>query len=578
MSIVFSELKKYAKQIVFLVLAVIGMTLGLLALPSLMKVIVDEAIPTKDAGYVFVVTGQMLLFVALSVFCGIITFRLSATISMGVGRNLRSAVFSKVQGLSLKEIDSFSTSSLITRTNNDITQVQTFLSLCLSIAVIAPITCICGLALSISTSRSLSSVLIIAVPLLVIALVIIGRIAIPLSVSLQTRLDTINMVIREKLTGVRVIRAFGTSDFEDARFDAINTDYTNINKKLLNVTNLLLPIITIVLSITMGLIMLTAYLGFKYENESYTTGEIIAVLGYVMQILTSVTMMTIVFLLLPRAATSASRAKEVLESVNEITNPAEPKDNSAQTGYLEFRNVSFTYAGADTPAIRGLSFLAKPGETTAIIGGTGMGKSTIVNLIPRLYDVTEGQVLVDGIDVREYDLEVLRKKIGFVPQKALLFKGTIDSNLAFGDENPTEERIEEAVKIAQSYDFVMKKEDGFASPVAQGGTNFSGGQKQRLCIARAIVRKPEIYVFDDSFSALDFKTDKSLRTALKKETGDHATTVIVAQRVSTIIDADRIIVVEKGEIAGIGTHAELLKTCDIYKEIVASQMSKEESK
>lgn len=576
MSIVLNEIKKYWKLLIFLVLSVIGMTFGGMALPTLMKRLIDEAIPQKDVGIVFIVTGEMLLFTAIQIVCGILTFRFAATVSMGVGRNLRGAVFEKVQGLSQKEIDAFSTSSLITRTNNDIMQVQTFLSMCLSIAVIAPMMCIIGVALSVSTSPGLSSVLIIAVPLLCIALVIIGKIAIPLSVSLQEKLDTINMVIREKLTGVRVIRAFGTNSFEEEKFDRINTDYTKINKKMQSVTNLLLPIITIILALTAGLVMVVAYVQFAEEGVKYTTGEVMAVIGYVLQILTGVTMMTIVFLLLPRAATSANRAKEVLKSINEIRNPAEPKDNTAMKGYLEFKDVSFTYAGASIPAIKGLSFAAKPGEITAIIGGTGMGKSTIINLIPRLYDVTEGQVLVDGIDVRDYNLDVLRAKIGFVPQKALLFKGTIESNLAFGDAAPTEERIETAVKIAQSYDFVSKKEEGFNSPVAQGGTNFSGGQRQRLCIARAVVRKPEIYVFDDSFSALDFKTDKALREALKQETGDQATTVIVAQRVSTIMDADRIIVVEKGEIAGIGTHHELLKTCEVYQEIVASQMSKEE--
>ena len=285
-------------------------------------------------------------------------------------------------------------------------------------------------------------------------------------------------------------------------------------------------------------------------------------------------MLTMVFVMLPRASTAASRAQEVLQTKPSVQNPEQPKDQTAKRGYLTFKNVSFTYPGADVPAITGLSFEAKPGETTAIIGGTGMGKSTIVNLIPRLYDVTEGQVLVDGIDVRDYNMDVLRSKIGFVPQKAVLFAGTIDSNIAFGDRNASEERIEEAVKIAQSYDFVMKKEGNFEARISQGGTNVSGGQRQRLAIARAIVRKPEIYVFDDSFSALDFKTDKSLRQALSKETGD-ATVVIVAQRISTIIDADRIIVVENGQVAGMGTHNELLKTCDVYKEIVDSQMSKE---
>ena len=311
------------------------------------------------------------------------------------------------------------------------------------------------------------------------------------------------------------------------------------------------------------------------KGVDYTIGEIMAIIQYIMQIMMAVIMLTLVFVMLPRASTAAARAQEVLETESSIQNKENTKDNTSQQGYLEFKNVTFKYPGADVPAIENLSFKAKPGETTAIIGGTGMGKSTIVNLIPRLYDVTEGQVLVDGVDVRDYDTEVLRNKIGFVPQKAVLFSGTIDSNIAFGDRNANEDRIEEAVKIAQSYDFVMKKDDGFNSPISQGGTNVSGGQRQRLAIARAIVRKPEIYVFDDSFSALDFKTDKALRTALGGET-ENATVVIVAQRISTIIDADRIIVIEKGQVVGMGTHKELLETCDVYKEIANSQMSKEE--
>ncbi|MDO4467121.1 MAG: ABC transporter ATP-binding protein [Bacillota bacterium] len=541
-----------------------------------MKELIDTAIPSKDFGLVIVVGGRMLIYTTIGLTAGFGMAHFSSIIAMGVGRNLRSKVYEKVISFSQAEIDSFSTSSLITRTNSDINQVQIFLSNCLSIAFIAPVLCIIGLIMAMITSPSLACVLAIAVPILIILIAIIGKYALPLSEIIQDKLDQINMVIREKLTGVRVIRAFGTNEFEEKRFDKINMEYTTINKKLQNATNFFRPVIVLVLAFVEGGIMFIAFHQNVTAGVAYTTGEVMAVIQYVTMIMASIMMMTIVFLLMPRASTCAKRAQEILDSVNEIQSPVNPKDSSSK-GYLEFRNVSFTYAGADVPAVKDLSFSAKPGEITAIIGGTGMGKSSIVNLIPRLYDVTQGQVLVDGIDVRDYNLEDLRSKIGFVPQKALLFRGTIDSNLAFGDENPTEERIEEAVKIAQSYDFVTKKEKGFASPVSQGGTNFSGGQRQRLCIARAIVRKPEIYVFDDSFSALDFKTDKELRAALRKEAGESATTVIVAQRVSTIMDADRIIVIEQGEIAGIGTHAELLENCTVYREIVESQMSKEET-
>ena len=575
MKCVFKELASYKKELLFIVLTVIGTTMATLGLPSMLIRLIDIAIPNNDLAMVFRVGGFMIALVIFGLWCGVTTSRLSATVSMGVGRNLRSQVFRKVQYFSQTEIDRFTASSLITRTNNDITQVQTFLNQCLRIAFQAPIMCICGVILAISSSPQLSGVLVISIPIMCVVLVIIAKIAIPLSTKIQGKIDRINLVMREKLTGVRVIRAFGTVDFESKKFEEINKDYKKTNMKLQRTTNSVMPVLTIVLSFTAAMVMLMAANQSVNKGYDYTIGEIMAIIQYIMQIMMAVIMLTMVFVQLPRASTAAARAKEVLDTEPVIQNKEKTKDNTDKKGYLTFKNVSFTYPGADVPAIKNLSFEAKPGETTAIIGGTGMGKSTIVNLIPRLYDVTEGQVLVDDVDVRDYDTEVLRNKIGFVPQKAVLFAGTIDSNIAFGDKNADEDRIEEAVKIAQSYDFVMKKDEGFNSPISQGGTNVSGGQRQRLAIARAIVRKPEIYVFDDSFSALDFKTDKALRHALSAETGD-ATVVIVAQRISTIIDADRIIVVEKGEVVGMGTHNELVKTCDVYKEIVDSQMSKEE--
>ncbi len=574
MKCVYKELGSYKKELLFIILTTIGTTMATLGLPSLLIRLIDIAIPNNDVAMVLRVGGFMIALVAFGLWCGVITSRLSATVSMGVGRNLRSKVFTKVQYFSQTEIDRFTASSLITRTNNDISQVQTFLNQCLRIAFQAPIMCICGIILAITSTPQLASVLVISIPLMCVVLVIIAKIAIPLSTKIQTKIDRINLVMREKLTGVRVIRAFGTVDFESKKFEEINKDYKKNNMKLQRTTNSVLPVLTIILAFTAAMVMLMAANQSVNKGYDYTIGEVMAIIQYIMQIMMAVIMLTLVFVRLPRASTAAARALEVLETEPVIKNKEKTTDNTEKKGYLTFKNVSFTYPGADVPAIKNLSFEAKPGETTAIIGGTGMGKSTIVNLIPRLYDVTEGQILVDDVDVRDYDTEVLRNKIGFVPQKAVLFSGTIDSNIAFGDEKADEERIEEAVKIAQSYDFVMKKEDGFNSRISQGGTNVSGGQRQRLAIARAVVRKPEIYVFDDSFSALDFKTDKALRHALSAETGE-ATVVIVAQRISTIIDADRIIVVEKGEVVGIGTHNELVETCDVYKEIVDSQMSKE---
>jgi len=574
---ILSEILEFKRDLLFLVLNVVINTFGLMALPGLQRILIDDSIPNKNVGDVIIISGEMLIFTVIIIVTGIFVARFAARIAMGVGRNLRSKVFAKVQSFSQQEIDSFSTSSLITRTNSDIRLVQNFLVTCLQIAVEAPIITIFGIVKTVQTSVTLSRPLLFAIPTLIVVIIIIGKIAIPLSGKIQIKLDKINMIIREKLTGVRVIRAFGTNEFEEKRFDNINVEYSKMNKKMQYATSFFMPAIYLILAGACAAVMHAAYVYHLDGVGTYTTGEVMAVIQYVMQILFGVTMVTVVLLMLPRAVVAATRAQEVLDSVNLIKDPDEPKENVRKHGYLEFKDVSFTYNGADVPAIKDLSFKAGPGEITAIIGGTGMGKSTIVNLIPRLYDVSKGQVLVDGIDVRDYKIKELRKKVGFVPQKALLFKGTIESNLRFGDEDPTEERIEKAVKIAQSYDFVMKKEGNFASDVAQGGQNFSGGQKQRLCIARAIVRKPEIYVFDDSFSALDFKTDKALRKALKEET-ENATTVIVAQRVSTIMDADRIIVIENGEVAGIGTHRELLKKCKVYQEIVSSQLSKEEMK
>ena len=569
------ELAGYKKEVFLIILTVLGTTLCTLGLPALLSILIDQAYINQDYPLVFKVGGVMITLVVIGTFCGIMTSRLSATVSMGVGRNLRSKIFRKVQTFSQTEMDKFSASSLITRTNNDVSQIQTFLNQCLRIAIQAPLMCICGVVLAVSSSRELSAVLVVSIPLMAVILVIIAKIAVPLSKKIQKKIDRINLVMREKLTGVRVIRAFGTVDFETKKFDEINKDYKKTNMKLQRTTNAVLPVLVVVIAISAALVMLMSANLSVNKGIDFTVGEVVAIIQYILQIMMAVIMFTIVFVMLPRAATAADRAQEILETEPVIQNKAETKDNTSKKGYLEFKNVTFKYPGAEKPAVENLSFVAKPGETTAIIGGTGMGKSTVVNLIPRLYDVTEGQVLVDDVDVRDYDTEVLRHKIGFVPQKAVLFSGTIDSNIAFGDENATEERIEEAVKIAQSYDFVMKKPDGFNSPISQGGTNVSGGQRQRLAIARAIVRKPEIYVFDDSFSALDFKTDKSLREALSSETKE-ATVIIVAQRISTIMDADRIIVIEKGKVVGMGKHNELVKNCPVYKEIVDSQMSKEE--
>ena len=576
MKTVMKTMGKYRGKLLLLVFAVLCTTVCTMGWPRLLAVLIDTAIPNHDEGMVFTVCGLMLLLVGAGIFFGVLTSRFSSEISMGTGRDLRRQVFEKVTGFSQSQIDSFSTSSLITRTNTDVSQIQLFLNQCLSIAISAPVMCIVGIVLSVSQSPTLSKVLIVSVPLMAVVLLVIARVSLPLNITMQELTDRINLVTREKLTGARVIRAFGTTRFENGRFEAISKEYTSISKKSQRMLQLVMPLLTVILALTAGAVLYLAVVKNVYEGIDYTTGEVMSIVSYVMEIMVAVIQLTYVFIMLPRASTSARRVREVLESENPLLEPAKSAPQGKQKGTLEFDHVTFTYPGSSEPAVKDLSFRAGPGEITAVIGGTGMGKTSIVNLIPRLYDATEGRVLVDGVDVKDYTLSALREKIGFVPQKANLFTGTIDSNVGFGREGADEYDIEEAVRTAQSYDFVMKKDEGFASPVSQGGSNLSGGQRQRLAIARALVRKPEIYVFDDSFSALDFRTDKALRSALKKQTaGKLCTTVIVAQRVSTVMDADRIIVIDSGNIMGIGTHEQLMKTCPIYREIAESQLGKE---
>ena len=572
MRVIFEELKSFKKEIIIIIFSVLVTAFCSAMLPYLTRGIIDYAIPQNNYKYLYAIVGHMLVLVIVYVVFGILTAKCASYISMGVGHNLRKKVFDKVVDFSQEEIDKFGVSSLITRTNSDIMQVQTFLVECLNIAILSPILCITGLIMALLTSKDLSLIMIIFIPLLLIFIIIIGKKSMPLSTTIQKKLDTINLIIREKLTGVRVIRAFGTNDFEERKFDKENLEYTKINKKLLDLTNLFRPTISVVLALTVtGVLIFAFYIKLKYKNN-ISVGQVMAVIEYIIQIMLSITMLTVVFLMLPRAKACASRTDEILKSISKIKNPIVSKKSLDKKGYITFDHVTFTYEGSTKPAINDLSFEAKPGEVTAIIGGTGMGKSSIVNLIPRLYDVTSGHIYIDDIDIKDYNLRELRSKIGFVPQKAMLFKGTIDTNLCFGGDNPSDYTIEKAVKIAQSYEFILNKDKGFDSSVSQGGNNFSGGQKQRLCIARALVREPEIYVFDDSFSALDFKTDKILRSELKKVTSE-ATVIIVAQRVSTIMDADRIIVVENGDVVGIGTHNELISSCNVYKEIVNSQLS-----
>jgi ATP-binding cassette subfamily B protein len=562
--------------ILFVFVLVFFQSMSDLYLPTLMSDIVDKGIINGDIPYIWKIGGFMLLVALGGVFCSIGASYLSAKVAGGFAKNLRSRVFQHVQNFSLQEFDKLGTASLITRTTNDITQMQQVLTMILRMMISAPMMCIGGIIMAVSKDAKLSLVIVVIVPVLAGAIFVIASKGLPLFKAMQVKLDKLNRVLRENLTGIRVIRSFNRIEHEQKRFNEANYDLTQTAVKVNKIMAAMMPIMMLVMNFST--IAIVWFGGFRIENGSMQVGDLMAFIQYAMQIMFSLIMVSVIFVMVPRASASAVRINEVLDMEPQIVDPAQSASVSKgeeKRGYLEFRDVTFSYPGAEQPAIRHISFSASPGETTAIIGGTGSGKSTMLSLIPRFYDVDSGSVKVNGVDVKELTQEELRAKIGYVPQKAVLFTGTIADNLRYGKSDATDEELRQAAEIAQATEFISKMKDGFQSEISQGGTNVSGGQKQRLSIARALVRKPEIYVFDDSFSALDFKTDAKLRTALKEVTAD-ATVLIVAQRASTVMDADRIIVLDEGRIAGIGKHRELMETCDVYREIVSSQLSEEE--
>ncbi|MCM2532509.1 ABC transporter ATP-binding protein/permease [Neobacillus pocheonensis] len=566
-------LKPFALSVTAVLVLVLLQSLSELYLPTLMSDIVDKGVVTGDTQYIWKIGGFMLLVAAGGMVCSITASFFSSKVATGFGKSLRSKIFSHVGEFSLHEFDKIGTASLITRTTNDITQVQQVLVMMLRMMVMAPMMCIGGIIMAFSKDAKLTIVLGIALPILVLAIVIIARSGIPLFKVMQIKLDNLNRVLRENLTGIRVIRSFNRVEHEKKRFNEANYDLTSTAIKVNKIMAAMMPIMMVVLNLTT--VAIIWFGGIRISNGHMQVGDMMAFIQYAMQIMFSFIMLSMMFVMIPRASVSAVRINEVLGTVADIKNPSVSVLGEGKKGLVEFQNVTFSYPGAEMPAISTISFSMKPGEVTAIIGGTGSGKSTLINLIPRFYDVDSGKILVDGVDVREMTQESLREKIGFVPQTAILFTGTISENIRFGKENATDEEVQHAAKIAQATEFISNMPDGFNAVIAQGGTNVSGGQKQRLSIARALVRKPEIYIFDDSFSALDFKTDAKLRAALKEETID-STVLIVAQRVSTIMDADQIIVLDDGEIAGIGKHRELMETSTVYREIVMSQLSEEE--
>lgn len=528
----------------------------------------------SDMDYIKSVGTKMIIVALVITLVTIIASYLSSKISMGYGKVLRQKIFEKVTTFSQGDINKFGTPSLITRTTNDVTQVQNAVVMVLRMMIMVPVMCIGSIFMALSKDKALTWILAVSVPVLFGVLAIVMKKATPLFKSLQVKLDKLNQIMREQLSGVKVIRAFDKDEYEKERFEKTNKDNIDTAIKVNRIISILMPTVNIIMNFTTVAIV---WFGAKrIDMGNMQIGDMMAFIQYAMHVLFSFVMATVMFVLLPRAIASADRIKEVLDVVPKIKDKEDITKNENHEGIVEFKNVSFKYPDSEGElALENVSFKTHPGKVTAIIGATGSSKTTILNLISRYYDVTTGEIVVDGTNVKDYSLSDLRNKIGYVPQKAFLFSGTIKDNILYGKEDATEEEIMHALDVAQATEFINNLEDGIMAHVAQGGNNFSGGQKQRLAIARAIVRKPEIYIFDDSFSALDFKTDSNLREALKKET-DNATFIIVAQRVSTIMDADQIIVLDEGKVKGIGKHKELLENCEVYKEIVYSQLSQEE--
>lgn len=563
-------LKPYRFLLVLVLVLAIGQATANLYLPNLMANIVDNGIVKADTGYIWRTGGIMVLVAIGGTLCAVVGIFFSSQIATGMGKIIRAQIFYKVQHFSLHEFDVVSTSSLITRTTNDTTQVQQVMVMVLNMLITAPITLVVGIVLALNQDVGLSWILVAIMPVLVTLIFMLLSKAIPLFAIMQVKLDKLNLILDEGLTGVRVVRAFDRVKYEEQRFDTANRDVTGIAIKVNQMMASMMPVM--MLMVNLSSVAIIWFGSIRVNDGNLQVGALFAFLQYAFQILFALLMVSMMFVMIPRAAASATRINEVLAMEPEISDAEELKEATDLRGYVEFQDVTFSYPGAEEPALSNISFSARPGEVTAIIGGTGAGKSTLVSLIPRFYDVDSGRVLVDGVETREMSQEHLRAKIGFVPQKAVLFTGTINENLRYGKEDASDDEIRHAADVAQASEFIANMPDGFHSRIAQGGTNVSGGQKQRLSIARALVRKPEIYIFDDTFSALDFKTDAKLRAALKRETRE-STVLIVAQRVSTVMDADQIIVLEDGHVAGIGTHRELMKTCEVYSEIVYSQLS-----
>ncbi len=575
---------KYYKPYILYILLVIAFLFGQamceLALPGYMSDIINNGIIKQDMAYIKHTGLIMIGVAAITVVCSIMGSLLAARAAAGSSRDIRRALFRKVTSFSTAELNDFSTASLITRSTNDVQMVQQATVMILRMACFAPIMGIGAVIKALRTSVSLSWTVALALAVIIAIMAVSFFLVLPKFQVLQSKLDKLNLLMKERLSGILVIRAFNTEKSEEKRFDIANMDLTKLNMFTNKAMSFMMPMLMFVMN---GVSILIVWAGAHLvETNDLLIGDMLAYLQYAMHVIMSFLFITMIFIMIPRAVVSARRIGEVLDVEPSIEDPK--PDSALQTdstaspvhrGLIEFDHVSFAYPDAEKEVLEDISFTAEPGKITAVIGGTGSGKSSLISLIPRFYDVTKGSVRLDGTDVRDMTQHELRDQIGYIPQKGLLFSGTIASNLRYGNEDASDSELLEAAETAQAIDFIREKENGLEEEVAQGGTNVSGGQKQRLSIARALVKKPRVYIFDDSFSALDFKTDKALREALKEKVGD-STILIVAQRINTIMDADQIIVLDEGHLAGKGTHSELLKTCDVYREIALSQLSEEE--
>lgn len=562
------------KLLVFNFICVFGFILIELGLPTLLARMIDKGIAAGDRDYIWKMGAAMIAITIVGITMNILLGYFTSRITTNIVADIRDDLFEKVQGYSHTEYEKIGVSSLITRVTNDAYQIMLFMQSILRTGLMTPMMFVVSLYMVMRTSTQLGLYVLGALPILLMAVIAIAKISEPLSTKQQANLDKINGILRENLSGLRVIRAFVNEKFEEKRFGKVNQAYASSSRSLFRLMATAQPGFFFLFNIVMILIIWTG--SIQIDQGQLQVGDLIAFIEYIFHALFSFMLFATVFTMYPRAAVSARRIQEALDATSEIKEPEQPVTETKTKGFLEFKNVTFAYPGhAQSPVIRNVSFTASPGETVAFIGSTGSGKSTLIQLIPRFYDVSEGQVLVDGVDVRDYSLTTLRNKIGFIPQKALLFTGTIAENLRYGKEDATQAELERAAEIAQAADFISRTPDGFDAHLAEGGTNFSGGQKQRLAIARAVIRQPEIYIFDDSFSALDYQTDAKLRARLKKETTE-STVLIVAQRVGTIMNADKIVVLNEGDVVGIGIHKELLQTCPVYYDIAASQLSEEE--